>query len=141
MTLKNKIWWWVGLLVAFVLTIVGLGIWQSSQPPSVAMSDSDVDTPVSLGKTIVPSEVPATPGADWPLPAKKLHKVLTEAEFRPEASESLEEQMVDLNQEIERINEQIGKIDSPPTDIPSSDDSDIPARLEAIKAHLEAQQK
>ena len=143
MVSTRRFWLYASLLLIVVLIVLAFAITSSSKPPitppSIEQSSANESarTPTTL-----PSQQPVPD--DFPAPAKKLHKVISDPQFQPEGEHSLDQKTQALNERIAALEEQLKAqgITPPPVETnTSSETSDTAARLEAIKAHMAEKEK
>lgn len=155
--LKN-IWFWGAAFFFAGVLIVGLAPWKSYPPRKEVVSDSKA---FSENKAELEVQVPAIEGGSekqddqeainpaFPAPAKKLQRLIGEAESSVEAAEmALSERMDNVDQNITAINERLTGEGLPAESAPreafsskSSQKESVEERLSRIKAFIKEKEQ
>lgn len=148
--LKQR-WLWITVATFAILVLVVFIVRQPraavpDQSSAVTASHTTVDRPVQDSPAAKKSPDTSTvtteePDPSLPAPAKKLHKVVHDPEFRLEADASLDQRIKQLNKQVAEIDKQLGIRGTPAFQQPNDDNitRSTAERLQAIKAHLENQ--
>lgn len=135
------------VLTVTVAGVIAAGVLQLREQPSNDLSDASSTKSQSAAeknisekerelRSLLNDPVPE----DFPVSARKLHKVLNETDLQPEEPGDLEQQMQDLNLKLVAIEEKLEEegISLPVDDVDEDPElSDIEARLKNIRDHLQ----
>ncbi len=149
MSLLKNFWFYTILFLTAVLAVLAVAIWNSSDSSANKIPTSiTADNPEAIEPTELPSQKPVP--SNFPAPAKKLHQVMNDADFKPGTDTSLEQKTEALDQQLAAIAEQLKAqgINVPERETQkgtSGSDSQskttTAARLQAIQEYMEKKEK
>lgn len=136
--------------VLLVALLLWLGLRFGASTPSIPKASADSTPPLPnmpLGNQPTDAVLPVAVDPSFPVPAKKLHKLLHDPALALKVDGELAQKTEDLNQRLAQLNAQLaakGLVMDEALSVKTQEDKtrhDMAERLETLRRHLSAQQK